>query len=365
MTLPVEIEIKEERLRRFLDEQGYDSLIVARRDNIAWLTGGGEAVSDRMSPYSPLYLVVTPDAKYAVGYTMDLPRTMDDEFAGLDYEPRSIPTFGRAIEAIALELAVGRPCADVPFLGVDDVSEQIVDLYWPYTPAEMARYEANARQCAAILTELGNWVEPGMTERQAFARMWGLFVEHGFSGRYMWVGSDERIAKYRHPVPSDEPIENVVLFAPTAVKGGLPVLLTRMVTFGDPPEDIRRRYDAVTTMQAAMLSKTQPGARLKPLFDAMMGLFEEMGYPADRTRHFHGGPVHYGGSDSARMQDPDAVVQANSSYTYYLTITGVKSEDLILVDDERTWLASVDGQWPMRSVKVDGQTYGIPDLLIR
>lgn len=365
MTLPAEIQEKDGRVRRFLDARGYDSLIVARRDNIAWLTGGGEAVSDRMSPYSPIYLVITPEGKHAVGHTMDLPRTVDDEFGGLDYEPVPLPTFSQSPEAAALELAGGRACADAPFLGVDDVSDALAGLYWPYTPAEIARYEANARQCAAILTELGGWVEPGMTERQVFARMWGLFLEHGFSGRYMWVGSDERIAKYRHPVASDKPIENVVMFAPTAVRGGLPTLLTRMVTFGEPPAEVRRRYDAVARMQATMLAATRPGVKLTALFDRLMALFEEVGYPEDRNRHFHGGPVHYGGSMAGMMQDEAAVVQPNSSFTYYLTITGVKNEDLILVEPEQTRLASVDGEWPTLPVEVDGRTVHIPDILVR
>ena len=365
MPLPSEVQVKEKRVRGLLEDLGYNSLIITRRDNIAWLSGGGEAVADRMSPYSPVYLVLTPDKKYAVGYSMDLPWTMDEALDGLEYEGVSLPTFGKSPDETALELAEGRIAADTPFLGVDDIDAQIIDLYLPYTPEEMDRYESLAQESAKILTELAHWVEPGMTERQAFAQMWKLYLDHNFAGMFMFVGADERIKQYRHPVPSDKPIEQVVLFAPTGVKHGLPTLSTRIVYFGEPPEDIRKRFKAMATVQAAMLTETRPGAKMNDLLNLIFDLYGELGYPEERNNHFHGGPTNYRGSYIAPMQDPDAVVQANSSFTYYLTVTGAKSEDLLLVTEQETRIASLDPDWPMLEVTYEGNTFAVPDILVR
>ena len=43
-----------------LAELGYDSLILTRRDNFAWLSCGGRAVVAYTVPDSPVFLVVTP-----------------------------------------------------------------------------------------------------------------------------------------------------------------------------------------------------------------------------------------------------------------------------------------------------------------
>jgi Xaa-Pro dipeptidase len=342
-----------------------DSLILTRRDNIAWLTGGGEAVSDRESPYSPVYLVLSPGRKAAVGYFMDLPRTLDEALAGLGYEGVSLPTFGKTPEQAALEVAAGRAVADAPFLGVDDVDEHIPALYLPYTPEEVARYRAVAGECAALLTELAHWVQPGMTERQVFARMWGMCLERGFAGRFMFVGADERIEKYRHPVPSDKPVESVVLFAPTAVKYGLASLLTRVVSFGEPGEELRRRHRAVATMQAAMIQATRPGARLVDLRRRIFDLYDELGFSDEKYRHFHGGPVGYRGSFIGPMADPKAIVQAGSTFTYYLTVTGAKSEEVLLVEDDATRIITFDPAWPVLSIDYGGTAIQVPDILVR
>lgn len=106
-----EAQEKERRVHRLLSQLGYDSLIVARRDNFAWLTRGRRAVVAYTSHLSPVYLVLTPTRKYAVGFNMDLPRTMDDE---LGYEPISLPTFGKTSEQVALELAGARPLRMTP-----------------------------------------------------------------------------------------------------------------------------------------------------------------------------------------------------------------------------------------------------------
>jgi Xaa-Pro dipeptidase len=365
MTQNAEIQAKERRLFGLLERLGYDSLIVARRDNIAWLTGGGEAVSDRESPYSPVYLVLSPGRKAAVGYFMDLPRTLDEALAGLGYEGVSLPTFGKTPEEAARELAGGRAAADAPFLGVDDIDEHIPALYLPYTPEEVARYQAVAGECAGLLTELAGWVQPGMTERQVFARMWGLCLESGFAGRFMFVGADERIEKYRHPVPSDKPIERVVLFAPTAIKYGLASLLTRMVSFGEPDRELRRRYQAVATMQAAMIQATRPGVRLADLRQRIFDLYDELGFADEKYRHFHGGPVGYRGSFIGPMADPEAVVQVNSTFTYYLTVTGAKSEEVLLVEPDATRIITTHSSWPTLSVDYGGTTIQVPDILVR
>ena len=81
--------------------------------------------------------------------------------------------------------------------------------------------------------------------------------------------------------------------------------------------------------------------------------------------HFHGGPIGYGGSGWDRLLDPEAVAQANTAYTFFFTIAGAKSEELMLVEEDRTWLASVVQPWPMLEIEFAGKKHAIPDILVR
>jgi Xaa-Pro dipeptidase len=365
MSIPAEAKEKERRIHAALSDLGYDSLIITRRDNFAWLSCGGRAVVSYAEPISPVFLVLTPKEKYAVGYSIDLPRTMDDELVGQEYQPVSLPSFGETPAEAALEVAKGKVAADSLMPGADDIGHALRTLHEPFTPEEMERYCAISQESGLILRELAEWVEPGMSERQVLARMWGLYLQHGFEGVCMFVGSDERIRRYRHPVPSEKRIEKAVLLSPCGSKWGLHVPNSRLVYFEEPPDDIRRRFRAVATMQAAMISTIRPGVKLSSLFDLCMGLFESLGYPEERTVHFHGGPTGYQPSYSERCQDPKEMVKSNMAFAWYMTIAGVKSEELMLVDDQGASLKSVDPEWPMLQIEYQGRKVAVPDILVR
>ena len=360
-----EIAVKEDRIRTMLARLGFDTVILTRRVNFAWITAGGRAISCYGEPDSPVYLVFTPRGKYAVGYSIDMIRTADEELAGLGFEVISLPSFGKTMSEVVSEVAVGRVAADGPFPSAQDISAEIGKLYEPLTPEEMARYAEAAQTSGRIIGEIAHWVQPGMTERQVMAEIWKRSIEVGHEARYMFLGSDERIRKYRHAVFTDKPIERCALLAPCTARWGLDVPVSRLVYFDEPPADIRHRYLAVATMQAAMLATIRPGVPLARLREIYLGLFDRFGYPEEKTVHFHGGPIGYGGSGWPRLLDPHETVQANTAYTFFFTIAGAKSEELMLVDEQRTWLASVVQPWPMLEIEFAGQKLAIPDILVR
>jgi antitoxin VapB len=338
MSIPNEIAVKEARVSDALARLGFDTLILTRRVNFAWITAGGRAITCYGEPVSPVYLVLTPRGKFAVGYSIDMLRTADEELEGLGYEVISLPSFGKTMPE-AVEWFRWDGSADGPFPGADDISGEIARLYEPYTSEEMARYAEAAQTSGRIIAELALWVTPGMTERQVMAHAWELFVNAGHECRYMFLGSDERIRKYRHAVFTDKPIERCVLLAPCTARWGLDVPVSRLVYFGEPPEEIRRRYLAVATMQAAMLASVRPGVHLARLREIYLELFDRFGYPEEKSVHFHGGPIGYGGSGWDRLLD-QAVAQANTAYTFFFTVAAPRAKSDAGVDSDRTWLAS-------------------------
>src|SRR5271157_2878678 len=186
MSISDEARVKFERIHRLLDESGYDSLLIARRENFAWLSCGGRAVTSYVVENAPVYLLVTPTRKYAIGYSMDMPRTLDEELVGQGYDPVILPTFGKTPEDTALQLAEGRLAADCNIAGLDNLGPLVTALHEPYLPEEMERYRSAGKEAGELIHELADWVQPGMTERQVLGHMWGLYVEHDFDGDCMF-----------------------------------------------------------------------------------------------------------------------------------------------------------------------------------
>ncbi|MFB0545527.1 MAG: hypothetical protein ACETWB_01330, partial [Anaerolineae bacterium] len=66
-----------------------------------------------------------------------------------------------------------------------------------------------------------------------------------------------------------------------------------------------------------------------------------------------------------RCLDPEAVVTPNMAFAWYCTVAGVKSEELILVDEHGASIKSVDPEWPMLEIEYEGSKVAIPDILVR
>lgn len=357
--------VKDHRIRQMLERLGYQSLVLTRRENFAWLSCGHRGVVSYVSETSPVNLLITPSKKYAIGYNMDLPRTFEEELYGQGYEPVSLPTFGKSPLEKTLELAEGKLAADNWFKGIDNLAAEVVKIHEPYTPEEMARYDQVCKESAAIVKELALWVKPGVTERQMLAKMWGMYLEQGFEGDCMFIVSDDRIKRYRHGVPSDKPIEKHLFIAPAVYKAGLHVQITRTIHFGEPAADTRKRHNAVSAIHAAVLNMTRPGVRLASLRQKVFDLFDHFGYPEEKTNHMHGGPTGYRNSYPERCDDPLAVAMANMAFTWYITVKGAKSEETVLLKEDGIHIISDNHDWPMMDIDVDGSVIRLPDIMVK
>ena len=67
-----------------------------------------------------------------------------------------------------------------------------------------------------MLKDIADFVKPGMTERQIEAVVQYAYAKASFDCQVILIGSDERIAKYRHPIASDKAVEKTLLIHPAA-----------------------------------------------------------------------------------------------------------------------------------------------------
>jgi antitoxin VapB len=137
---------------------------------------------------------------------------------------------------------------------------------------------------------------------------------------------------HRHPLPTRAPLGRFALLAVTAERDGLYVSLSRVVSFGRPPDELERVVRAAAEVDAAVLRASRPGATLGGLFGVLARAYEEQGFPEEWRRHHQGGLTGYRGrevfvvpGDATRLPDACAVAW-NPSVT-----GGGKSEDTALV----------------------------------
>ncbi|GAB4531741.1 MAG: M24 family metallopeptidase [Anaerolineae bacterium] len=363
-----DVRIKEERVRGFLEQKGLDALVLGRQDNFAWITAGGDNRVINNTDMGEGFAVITRDRKWLVAHHMDGRRFIEEQAPDQGYELVTLYWHqGSPVDRVA-ELTRGkRVGADFPLPGAQHFTSELVDLHYPFTDLDLKRLRWVGRTSNQIITQIAHELEPGMAENEVAARLAYEYTRRGMLLDALMVGADERITRYRHPLASDKPIQRYAFLHPAARRWGLHANVTRLVHFGQPPEAIRAAHHAVTTVGAHVARMLAPGVRFADILAEEKRLYDELGYPDEWNYHFLGGISGYTLVDPTRCLNPEARVVERQSYGYFITITGAKFEELMILTEEGVELASLppDAEWPTRVASTPYGDIAVPEILVR
>lgn len=214
------------------------------------------------------------------------------------------------------------------------------------------------------MESVGKRVRKGWRENQVAAELSHELVGRGLEATVILVGSDERLKRYRHPLPTDRKIQNTVMMVICAKGYGLIANLTRIVHFGPMPVDLQLRHRACLEVECAMWDKSKIGVVAKDVFNAGVLKYSEQGFPGEWKKHHQGGPTGYETRDYLATPDCPFRLVENQSLAWNPSITGTKSEDTVLLTGKGLELLTPTPRWPMMKVNCGGKEYLRPDILI-
>ena len=81
-----DLQLKLKRIYDFLEEHHFDSLLLQRKDNFAWLTSGGFNGIPYNSITGECGLLITKEHVFLLADTIEKPRITAEEMTGLSYE---------------------------------------------------------------------------------------------------------------------------------------------------------------------------------------------------------------------------------------------------------------------------------------
>jgi Xaa-Pro aminopeptidase len=337
---------KETRLLKLCQARGVDGFILRRRANIAWLTDGADTHIDLSTRLGFGMVVWTPQKTTLYADNIEMPRFRAEELAGRDWE------FVERHWTDADPHPHGKFLSDWP-------EDHIAGCRYSLTDAELERVRVLGREATEALTTALKQIKRGATEHMLAGYIAGGLRTRGIFSPVVLVASDERIQKFRHPIPTSKKIESVVMAAICAERHGLVVSATRIVHFGPIPAELRRRHEAVCRVDAAYHAATRPGVRWCDALAAGLKVYKDAGFPDEWRLHHQGGPMGYELREFKATQAETRSVQANQLAGWNPTITGTKSEDTIVSTGE---VVTGSPDWPMLKV---GEGVERPDILER
>jgi len=364
MTQSNEIREKERRVREMMRAEGLDAVALSTVANFAWFTRGGSNYVGIAAETGVATVVVTADAKHIVCDNIESRRIADEEVAGQGFEFRTCEWHeGRKEELIRQIAGKGVLGSDWPMDGARNVASAIDPCRFSLTAPEIERYELLGKDVGECLTDAARAIRPGMTEHEIAAALDSRLRSRGIVPLVTLIAADERIERYRHPIPTEKELERCVMLVTGSRRHGLVLSATRIVHFGPIPAELRRRHDAVARVDAEFIAATAVGARMGDIFDRGVAAYASTGFPDEWKLHHQGGPTGYKSREFRVTSSTGARVAENQAFAWNPSITGTKTEDTIIATPSGPRVISQAGNWPLLRINIAGAEIPRPDIL--
>lgn len=348
------------RLQNVLDQWQLDAVLLTRRDNIAWLTEGASYYVVERAETGVASLLVTRDGVLLLAPDNELPRILAEEPLPFSCDVRHYPWY----QSLSTVLPAGNIGSDTAMASIADIQQKMIGLRQGLNHQERRRFQALGAETAKIVEDVARQIRAGVTEYEVEAAIAAACLPYGIRPVCTLVAADERIAAFKHPVPTQKKLKRQMLITLGAERHGLHVSLSRMVQLGEPDASLRQRFLSLIDIHADMLAATQPQRRWPALFSDIAKAYQQHGY-ADAWHHHHqGGPAGYGCRDWIVTPETLGKVQSLTAVAWNPTLSGVKSEDTFLINEHGLQALTRTENWPLITLQRGGQTFRLADWLV-
>jgi Xaa-Pro aminopeptidase len=371
-----EIKTKMHRVAGFLDRHRLDGVFLSHRASFAWITGGKDNHIAGASPSGVAGILVNRDSRRCFTNTIEGPRFQYEELAGTGIEvityPWEEPFKGQ--EKLK-ELISGKKFAADPNDGGDfdrfgagfvPLPRDFAELRWALTPEEIQRYKEGGRRTSQAMETACQKIAANMTEHEIAAVLDAEVRARGMLPVVTLVAADERVEKFRHPIPTENRVKRYCMLVSCASFGGLISNITRFVSFVPLTAELKKKHQAVCNVDAAVNLATAPGKTMGEMFEILTRAYADNGFPGQQALHHQGGSTGYAGRDVFTEPGLDVKLLADQAFAWNPSITGTKSEDTILCTSSGIeMITTISANWPIIRGHAGGNSLDRADILVR
>lgn len=349
------------QIRKWLLREGFDGVLLGRRDNYTWISQGAMNHVVTCSENGVAYYAITQERIELIADSSDSLRVAREQNP-LEGNAIMVPWYEPMEQYLQTYINNRRFVSDTGIAGTRCVQDQLVDLRMQLSENEVKRYEEVGRICARLVEGVCKSAKPGQTEQEIAALIKCRCIEQGISPDCVLVGADERIQIYRHPMPTDKRIEKSLMAVLGGQKYGLYISMTRMVYFGEVPEEISERYKKTQYVFACMQTMMQQGMSYGSYFERVKLLYKEAGYDGEWKYHHQGGPTGYGCREFVVNAGNEKRIQEGQAYAWNPTIQGTKCEETTFLGNGTIKTFTNTGEWPRTEVITPDGTFAAANI---
>ena len=341
-----EVTEKLARMRALMAARDLDAIILKKGANVAWAIGGRAHVPTTLE-LACMDLVVRPDGIEVVTNKIEAERLQAEELSGLEKV-----TVINWFEGRDGQLPQGeRVGIDGPDPVRVNLASELETLRRDLNEFEVARFREICVDSAIALGDAIRSAKPGASE----VELAGLIARECWSRDLepvvLLVAGEERIEKFRHPLPTIAPLGSRFMGVICARRKGLIASVTRIASFKKIDGGIQNWYDRLLDVERVFINESQVGAKLSDVVKAGVAEYRSQGFDSEEwTRHHQGGPTGYLPRDFPAHEKTEREITNQNALAWNPSGKGLKVEDTILTNLNGAEILTVDPEWPTQMV---------------
>lgn len=353
-----------------LAEEDLGGVLLNAQHNFAWITGGSSNGVDLSRENGAASIFVRNDGKrFLLANNIEMPRMLAEEVPADDFEPvefdwQDEKASGDFLMSKARTLADGQIATDIAIHPSARSIEGIVAKQrYSLTPEEIARYKALGGDAGRAMRSVFDKIAPGETEIEIAAKIRSELAAFNIQSVVTLAAADERIANFRHPVPTTTNTwEKTIMFVTCAKRNGLIVSLSRIAHSGSIPAELIEKTEAAAHVIARLWTATNPRCTGSELYKIAADAYTESGFPDEINKHHQGGATGYRTRDWVAHPKSSEIVAANQAFAWNPSITGTKVEETVIVTESGAETITTSPDFPVITTTIDGRDYYSPGI---
>ncbi|OLP66905.1 hypothetical protein BACPU_02640 [Bacillus pumilus] len=356
-----------EQVRSLMEEKQLDGVLIQKRNNFSWLTGGRRNHIVLNTPDGVCQLLVWKDDIVLIVNQMEEKRIIEEEMAYFDH-PYQVVTMDwfeddyTYIQTITKEKRIG---TDTQMEGFEYIEPSLSHVRSILSASQISQYETLCYDAAVIVESVCKDMLPGQTEHEIASLVAQKAIAQGMTIEVLLVATDDRIHQYRHPIPTEKALQKHALVVLCAERHGLVANVTRSVYFGHLPKALEENKVRLARIDTVMNAATRPGRTIGEVLKAGIAQYEKEGFPDSWKKLHQGGKTGFVSREIIAVPSSTEEVQLHQVYTWNPSLPGLKSEDTMIVEKEGNRFLTYTGQWGYIEIEHEGNMYRRPDILVR
>lgn len=355
---------KLKRLEKMLAAENLGGVLINSQHSFAWLTGGKSNSINLSVENGACYLLICSDGKcFVLANNIEMPRILTEEISVKDFEPVE---FSWQDEKSAGDFVIKKAhtilndnknlASDLFFNNeIRPIENLIARCRYELTSAEVERYKLLGKDAGKAIGDLFENIQPNATEIEIARKLNDALAVYKIKPVVTLVGADERIKRFRHPIPTENRWRKVLLVAVCARREGLIANLSRIACVGKIPDELQRKTAATAYIFAKLLAETKTGRTSAELYKIAAQAYAEKGFANEINRHHQGGATGYKSRDWVAHPASVETVFPNQAFAWNPSITGTKIEETFLNSANGAEIITHSPNFPPIETEINGQ----------